>query len=86
MADRWTYKEDMVLDQGAFSVLVARDSPSLRELVAAANAAERYREALAKITEGRGAFDLDRLTHASNCIADMKAIAVAALADQEATS
>jgi hypothetical protein len=48
----------------------------------------RLREALEKITEGRGRFSRDRLTFAENTIEDMKAIAhdaLAAHAPQEGT-
>ena len=39
------------------------------------------RAALEKIAEGKGAFSLDPLTHASNTIDDMKALANAALGE-----
>ena len=48
----------------------------------AALLAERdgLRTALEEIAKGEGAFSRDRLTHASNCIESMKAIATAARA------
>ena len=39
---------------------------------------ERLRAALETISKGRGEFSLDPLTHATNTIDDMKAIAIAA--------
>ena len=38
------------------------------------------REALVELSEGKGRYSMDPLTHADNCIEDMKAIAVDALA------
>jgi len=47
-----------------------------------ARAPELY-EALKEISEGKGRFSLDPLTHASNTIEDMKNLALAALAKAE---
>ena len=44
---------------------------------------ERLRAALSEIAEGRGAFSRDPLTHADNCIRDMKQIAESALQQKE---
>lgn len=43
---------------------------------------ERLRGFLQKISEGKGAFSMDPLEHAGNCIDAMKALAVAALAGE----
>ena len=43
---------------------------------------DRYREALEEISLGKGAFSQDQLTHATNTIEDMKALAQAALAGE----
>ena len=40
---------------------------------------ERLRGSLSEISEGKGAFSTDQLTHAANTIRDMKALAVEAL-------
>ncbi len=44
------------------------------------NAAPAMYEALEKISEGKGAFSLDHLTHAENTIESMKNTAIEALA------
>ena len=44
---------------------------------------ESLYEVLQEISEGKGAFNTDQLKHASNCIDDMKALAVAALKNKE---
>ena len=49
-------------------------------IVRAVNAHDELVGALEKITMGEGAFSRDPLTHAENCIDDMKALARAALA------
>ena len=46
-------------------------------------AAPKLLEALQEITEGKGRFSLDHLTHAENTIEDMKEIARAAIAAAE---
>ena len=43
-----------------------------------------YRKALKEITEGKGRFSQDQLTHASNTIEDMKHLAQSALNQYEA--
>lgn len=43
----------------------------------------RLRRALEWISEGKGRFSCDPLTHADNCIADMKQVALDALAGRE---
>ena len=40
---------------------------------------ERLKAALVEIAKGDGAFNRDRLTHADNCIENMKSIALAAM-------
>ena len=40
-------------------------------------------EALKEISEGKGRYSLDKLTHASNTIDDMKALAIEAIAKAE---
>lgn len=40
---------------------------------------EQLRAALKEITEGKGAYSVDPFTHATNCLEDMKAIAISAL-------
>jgi hypothetical protein len=45
---------------------------------------KRLRAALEEISLGKGAFNMDLLKHASNCIEDMKAIAQAALKEENA--
>jgi len=70
-ADQW----EADLDRGAVAC------PELREdnnRFRKDNAA--LRDALREIAKGEGRFSVDRLTHASNTVEDMKAIAVAALA------
>ena len=52
-------------------------------IIRAANAHEALIEALGKIAEGKGAFNLDPLKHCANCLEDAKAIAVAAIAAAE---
>jgi hypothetical protein len=55
-----------------------------RELAMQERAVRREAEAvLREIAEGRGRFSLDPLTHATNTIEDMKAIALRALARHE---
>lgn len=49
------------------------------ERTAAETEAAKLREALEEIAIGRGAFSLDHLQHAKNCIENMKAVAIAAL-------
>ena len=44
---------------------------------------ERLKAAMTEIAKGDGAFNRDRLTHADNCIENMKSIADAALAGTE---
>jgi hypothetical protein len=62
-------------------------APEYRRLLAAEahwhERAERYAAALREIQEGKGKFSRDPLTHASNTIDDMKALARAALAEPE---
>lgn len=52
-------------------------------LLDAAARIEALERALAEIAEGKGRFSRDPLTHASNTVEDMKAIAVAALAQEK---
>jgi hypothetical protein len=51
-----------------------------REIVTAVNAYDALLSALTEIAKGEGAFSTDQLTHATNCIENMKAIAKAAIA------
>ena len=48
-------------------------------VIALVDEVRRLRAALTEIEKGEGAFSLDRLTHASNCVENMKAIAKNAL-------
>jgi hypothetical protein len=50
------------------------------ELVRKAEASDAQLTALTEIAKGEGAFSTDQLTHATNCIENMKAIAKAAIA------
>lgn len=47
----------------------------IKEIEAMAAENERLKTALLEIAKGEGAFSLDPLTHAQNCIEDMKRIA-----------
>ena len=51
--------------------------------LAAEEAYKRLKEALHEIAKGRGAYSHDPLSHAENCIEEMKGIAKAALAPFE---
>jgi hypothetical protein len=65
--------------------LEAGDAPTGREydrLAASLRELSRLRDALRSIAKGEGRFNRDPLTHASNTIEDMIAIAEAALGDQ----
>jgi len=58
-----------------------KDREELSQLTAANAKVEKLREALTKVTEGRGQFSLDRFQHCKNTVADMKEVAKQALAD-----
>jgi hypothetical protein len=55
-----------------------------RRLREAEGRAERFKEALVVIAEGRGPFSTDRYEHACNVIESMKEVAMDALADPQA--
>ena len=45
---------------------------------------DKYKEALEEISEGKGAYNMDPLTHASNTIRDMVELAKKVLEDHNA--
>ena len=52
-------------------------------IVKAVNCHDKLVAALREIAQGKGRYSMDKLEHAANTIEDMKALAVAALADCE---
>lgn len=74
--------------QVALDVFKALDIPSLRDgympvetaYLAALKRIAELEAALTEIAKGEGAFSRDRLTHAENCVDNMKDLAINALA------
>ena len=66
------------------AIKLANKSMRLKREIAALKAEnERLKGALREISKGEGRYNRDPLTHADNCIDDMKALAVAALQSKE---
>lgn len=65
-------------DEDGVMVLVSRQAVD-----EAASEIERLRLALTRVSEGFGAFSTDPLTHAKNCIEEMRQIALDALSTEQ---
>ena len=78
---------EIILAEHFYSEAEAGAFAALPDLLAALDRAEAQRDALAEalrdVAKAEGAYSRDRLTHAENTIASMKAIAEAALSSGE---
>lgn len=75
-------RDSLAHDLGALSYIVESIGTEFAELEKLAAERERFADALREISQGAGRYSRDPLTHASNCIEDMKQLASDALSSE----